>query len=171
MVTSPLWTLILCVCPGARKTCVFELLLVPILDLDLSRGCAADLGTSRWRNLVADCDLERQTAKCGRDASSARCCAARLRSRSGVWSCCRPRVVVLVAADMESRCRSQPPRKSLSHCVSKDLHARSQQVNNIPKASSWSCRRDVLESQAHGSVWWVWVADATCARRVAARAL
>jgi hypothetical protein len=111
MITSPLWMLILCVCPGARKTCVFELLLVPILDLDLSRGCAADLGTSRWRNLVADCDLERQTAKCGRDASSARCCAARLRSRSGVWSCCRPRVVVLVAAETaEASLRGSPCR-------------------------------------------------------------
>jgi hypothetical protein len=93
--TGLLWMLgLVCVCPGARFDCVFELLFVPILDLDLSRGCAADLGTSRWRNLVAGCDLECQTAKCGRDASSIRSCGAQPRSRSGTG----------VVVDLELRC-------------------------------------------------------------------
>ena len=63
---SPLRMLdFVCVCPDARSACVFKLLLVQILDLDVRRGCAADwsLGvweTSRWRNRASSPDLERR---------------------------------------------------------------------------------------------------------------
>jgi len=106
-----------CVWPGVGRACVFELLLVQILDLGLSRGCAADLGTSRWQNFAADCDLRWQPTNFRRFASRVARYRVTFLLRLGVGTCCRPRVVVLMTAGRRSR--SQPPRKSLSRRVSK----------------------------------------------------
>jgi hypothetical protein len=72
------------VCPGARIACVIRLLLVPIPELDLSRGWAADLGTSRWQSCVADCGFGCQPTECRRRVSRAKRPEVRTLPRSRV---------------------------------------------------------------------------------------
>lgn len=55
---SPLRILdLVCVSPWSKCLCV-RALPCSVLKLDITRGCAADLGTSRWQDFAAGCDLE-----------------------------------------------------------------------------------------------------------------